>query len=188
MIFNRVNNIFASLNDCLYRNMYQFQNLIFVDVDEFIIPRLKNVDNLQQLIQEVNKKSDKIISSLNIQNVFFYDKYPDNKDIENQYNIHVLKKTERKSKIWTHKYRSKYICIGRYVEEVGLYFVWQFIDGINFNVPSSMALLHHYRNCQRSDGKCDYSDSVQDLTVLKFKDTLEEMMKFRFKNFGMYNM
>ena len=44
----RTEGIFASLNDCLYRHMYDSEYLLFIDFDEFIIPR--NVFNLIDLI------------------------------------------------------------------------------------------------------------------------------------------
>ncbi len=37
----RTEGIFASLNDCLYRNMYKLDYLIFMDLDEYIIPHIK---------------------------------------------------------------------------------------------------------------------------------------------------
>lgn len=40
---------FAALNDCLYRSMYRFSHVMFVDVDEFVIPRYN--DTLQQLMK-----------------------------------------------------------------------------------------------------------------------------------------
>ncbi len=36
--------IFASLNDCLYRNMYKFDYLILMDLDEYIVPHI-NINN-----------------------------------------------------------------------------------------------------------------------------------------------
>lgn len=35
----RTEGMFASLNDCLYRNMYKYTYLLFIDLDEFVIPR-----------------------------------------------------------------------------------------------------------------------------------------------------
>lgn len=35
----RTENLFAALNDCLYRSMYRYQYVMLVDLDEFIIPR-----------------------------------------------------------------------------------------------------------------------------------------------------
>lgn len=35
----RTEGIFSALNECLYRNMYRYQYVAFVDLDEYIIPR-----------------------------------------------------------------------------------------------------------------------------------------------------
>lgn len=35
----RTENMFAALNDCLYRNMFNSSYIVFIDVDEFIVPR-----------------------------------------------------------------------------------------------------------------------------------------------------
>ncbi len=35
----RTEGMFAALNDCLYRNMYQYPYIAFTDMDEFIVPR-----------------------------------------------------------------------------------------------------------------------------------------------------
>jgi hypothetical protein len=43
--------IFASLNDCLYRNMYKFDYLILMDLDEYIVPHISDNQNKN------NKKS-----------------------------------------------------------------------------------------------------------------------------------
>lgn len=38
----RTEGLFMALNDCLYRNMYHHSHLVFIDLDEFIIPTLNN--------------------------------------------------------------------------------------------------------------------------------------------------
>lgn len=35
----RTEGMFAALNDCLYRNMYRYSYIAFIDIDEFIVPR-----------------------------------------------------------------------------------------------------------------------------------------------------
>lgn len=38
----RTEGLFAALNDCVYRNMYRYQHVALIDLDEFIIPRYNN--------------------------------------------------------------------------------------------------------------------------------------------------
>ena len=39
------------LNDCLYRNLYQYDYIAVIDIDEIIMPN--KVDNWQQLVQSI---------------------------------------------------------------------------------------------------------------------------------------
>lgn len=45
----RTEGLFAALNDCLYRNMYRYQYVALIDLDEFIIPR--HNDTLLEMIK-----------------------------------------------------------------------------------------------------------------------------------------
>lgn len=38
----RTEGLFAALNDCLYRSMYEYEYVALVDLDEFIIPKPTN--------------------------------------------------------------------------------------------------------------------------------------------------
>ena len=98
--FDKRNNLrnrgaLASLNDCLYRNMNEYQYLFSVDLDEFIIPHihdtipemleyLKSTDvtylesheKQRKLINSSHKNIDfNVTSSYNFVNSFFYQHY-----------------------------------------------------------------------------------------------------------------
>ena len=45
----RTEGLFAALNDCLYRTMYQYSHIALIDLDEFIVPR--HNETLQEFIQ-----------------------------------------------------------------------------------------------------------------------------------------
>ena len=46
----RTEGIFASLNDCLYRHMYDSAHLLMIDLDELIVPRTTSPSTLTQLL------------------------------------------------------------------------------------------------------------------------------------------
>ena len=75
----RTENIFAALNDCLYRNMYRFKYVLMVDVDEFIISKYN--ETLSDLVKFLDTKAHKKnIGAFNFKNAFFYLQWPDDTD------------------------------------------------------------------------------------------------------------
>ena len=51
----------ASLNDCLYRNMYRYRHLIMIDLDEIIIPN--KTKNYSDLLKDLERGTQKIVSN-----------------------------------------------------------------------------------------------------------------------------
>lgn len=45
----RTEGLFAAFNDCLYRSMYRYSHVMFIDLDEFVMPR--HNDTLPQLLK-----------------------------------------------------------------------------------------------------------------------------------------
>uniref|UniRef100_A0A8D8YWY8 Glycosyltransferase family 92 protein n=1 Tax=Cacopsylla melanoneura TaxID=428564 RepID=A0A8D8YWY8_9HEMI len=148
----RTEGLFSALNDCLYRNMYLYSYIMFIDLDEFIVP--KNNTTLVELISWLSKHlSTHSIGSYSFQNAFFYLQWPndDSIDLGNRFESSLvsISKTKRKLKLHPHKQRSKYIIRPEHVVEVGNHFVWEFIPGHgSLNVPQNTVILHHYRICQ----------------------------------------
>jgi hypothetical protein len=77
----------AARNDCVYRNMNEFHYLMMVDLDEFIIPHVNT--SLQDMLKYLNSKyfgvrnvqkstHQKLISSYNFKNGFFYLQFGNN--------------------------------------------------------------------------------------------------------------
>ena len=75
----RTENIFAALNDCLYRNMYRFRYVLMVDVDEFIISRRD--ETLPDLVKRLEAKQLWMKKGgFNFKNAFFHLEFPDDPD------------------------------------------------------------------------------------------------------------
>ena len=73
--------VLASWNDCVYRNMNEFNYLMTIDIDEYIIPHRH--DNIQEMITHLDSMYFKLYDSLkwnnpsqrscyNFMNAFFY--------------------------------------------------------------------------------------------------------------------
>lgn len=175
----RTEGLFAALNDCLYRNMNDFRYLMLIDFDEFIVPHMN--DTLPEMLQFLEQQkivaggrriSPKKTSSYSFQNAFFYLQFPDDEESRNWPALRILRKTRRKEKFNPQKQRSKYICVPRNVKEAGNHFIWEYSEGVNVNVPTSIGFLHHYRVCEFGGDDCVHTDSRVDRTVYRYRDLL----------------
>ena len=78
----RTEGIFAALNDCLYRHMFDSRYLLMIDLDEFIIPRGGQASTLLDMLAALYASSipPAVINRLGafyFRNAFFYLSWPD---------------------------------------------------------------------------------------------------------------
>ncbi|XP_055295408.1 uncharacterized protein LOC129565073 isoform X2 [Sitodiplosis mosellana] len=177
----RTEGLFAALNDCVYRNMYRYQHLALIDLDEFLIPRYNNT--LSELLKWMKYRiNGRNTGAYSFQNSFFYLQFPDDPIVyshDNSVNLALRaalitqRKTRRRAKLHPQKQRSKYICKPDAVVEAGNHFVWEFITGRgSLNVPADAGILHHYRVCEFGGDDCIKAPSVVDRTAHKYSDRL----------------
>ncbi|CAH0563496.1 unnamed protein product [Brassicogethes aeneus] len=183
----RTEGLFAALNDCLYRSMYKFSHVLFIDLDEYIVPNYNNT--LPELIEYLNHRlNTRSTGSYSFQNSFFYLQWADDDAVYDfddpiASSLVTLKKTRRKTKLHPHKQRSKYICRPELVVETGNHFIWEFIPGHGtLNVPSDAAFLHHYRICEFGGNDCVKTASAVDKTTYRYKDRMVSMVKQQFNH------
>ncbi|XP_018322193.1 beta-1,4-galactosyltransferase galt-1 isoform X2 [Agrilus planipennis] len=183
----RTEGLFAAMNDCLYRTMYRFSHVLFIDFDEYIIPRSK--PTLPELIENLQRqRRGPEVGAYSFQNAFFYLQWDDDEWTQDTQDVIALnlvtqKKTRRKSKLHPHKQRSKYICRPEKVVEVGNHFVWEFIRGfVSYNIPSDHGILHHYRICEFGGDDCVKQASTVDRTAFKYRTELVEAVKSVYDN------
>ena len=81
---NKRQNELIPYNDCLYRNMYRYEYIVLLDIDEVITPVKHN--NWAEMMDEVVKSSLKVKNetraSWNFRNVYFMDEMLDQNEPE----------------------------------------------------------------------------------------------------------
>uniref|UniRef100_A0A0K8SU52 Glycosyltransferase family 92 protein n=1 Tax=Lygus hesperus TaxID=30085 RepID=A0A0K8SU52_LYGHE len=180
----RTEGLFAALNDCLYRSMYDFGYVALIDLDEIVMP--KHNDTIQQFIEWMGTRlNTKSTGSYSFQNAFFYLQWPDDLMLSDdvfESSLTSMRKTRRRAKLHPHKQRSKYICRPEFVIEAGNHFVWEFVPGHGtLNVPADAGILNHYRVCEFGGDDCVKSASVIDRTAFRYKDRLVARVKKKWK-------
>lgn len=121
----RTEGIFASLNDCLYRHMFDSQYLLMIDLDELIVPRTKF--SLTDMIAStminssvINSNSHNLNNGRNnhnrigayyFRNAFFYLSWPDDSGVHPDWtgqrlDLISLRKTRRNVKLHPHRFEN----------------------------------------------------------------------------------
>ncbi|XP_050395903.1 uncharacterized protein LOC126814653 [Patella vulgata] len=171
----------ASLNDCLYRNLYTSKYVVYTDLDEFIIPR--NTTDLPSLIRKIDTDSHKY-GAFVFRNIFFRKEWPKLKgDFEGRaqaekYKSETLLTVKRERKVWPMYQRSKYIVKPSGVEVVGIHTVWTWRNGYKaYKVNEDDARLHHYRSWENP---IEPNSRIIDMIIRdNYKDNLLERLKQR---------
>ena len=166
------------INDCIYRNMYSFNKIIVIDLDEIILP--KNVYNLSQLLLDIDKnqvQNDHPARSYTFRNdYFFYD---------------IRRKDDsmpKYIKMLTHRWRlppsnqgysAKSIISPLACTHMHNHYCWGYTKqylgkGHHVEVEPRFAVNQHYKKCHFSRGECErlLVNITQDDTILKYKDKL----------------
>jgi len=182
---NKRQNELIPYNDCLYRNMYRYEYIALLDIDEVIMPlQHKNWSQLMDaVIVESLKVKNESRASYNFRNVYFMDEMLEThehghfKDIPPY--LHMLQ----------HVYRSaNYTKPGQYVKcfhnpEKALilhnHFPLGCLGGVctSYPVDTDLAHLQHYRNdcvstLKKSCAESFKKNSVKDTTIWRYKDEL----------------
>eukprot|EP00092_Neocalanus_flemingeri_P043557 GFUD01048031.1.p1 GENE.GFUD01048031.1~~GFUD01048031.1.p1 ORF type:complete len:579 (+),score=143.04 GFUD01048031.1:84-1820(+) len=195
---NKRQNELIPYNDCLYRNMYRYEYIALLDIDEVIMPIKHNnwADMMEEAVKSSLKVKNETRASWNFRNVYFMDEMLDIHEPEHFKDIppylHMMQ----------HVYRSaNYTKPGQYVKcfhnpEKALilhnHFPLGCLGGVctSYPVDTSLAHLQHYRqdcvSTLKKSCKNDFkSASVKDTTIWKWKDavigkTTEALQKLGF--------
>jgi len=74
-LINKRQNELIPYNDCLYRNMYRYEYLALLDIDEIITPVRHNswADMMREVIEASSNEDNELKASWNFRNVYFLD-------------------------------------------------------------------------------------------------------------------
>ncbi|CAL4198178.1 unnamed protein product, partial [Meganyctiphanes norvegica] len=180
----------TAINDCNYRSAGRHKFTIFVDLDEFLVPKAE-IKSIHHMYQQILKhKRGTFGDTALIPNVFFCEEFEDfqnNKESidEQQKNatkgediFPIFKYTKREGRLWPPKVRSKMIVVPDTVISVGHHMVHHFVkkDFSNRASPKLFSALHHYRSCEglrhgihATGSKVLDTTTVNDKSIFKFK-------------------
>ncbi|KAG4078302.1 hypothetical protein HA402_013012 [Bradysia odoriphaga] len=169
-------------NDCLYKNLYLYDFIALLDIDEVIMPKYDM--NWHDLMKRVLPKSKKLLNetyqSYNVRNVYFLDVHQQEhgwyKDIPKY--LHMLQHVHRAQNYTKPKQYVK--CFHNTEEVLTLHnhFPVSCLGGVcqSFPVSTDDAQMHHYRaSCVKTlEESCGmYRDySIKDTSIWRFKDQL----------------
>ncbi|XP_053396492.1 beta-1,4-galactosyltransferase galt-1-like isoform X2 [Mercenaria mercenaria] len=164
-------------NDCLYRAMSLTQYLAIIDLDEFIVPHNGEIT----LTNLIPKLFDDKVCGLSFNSAFYDKKFSKSTSTSR---LLTARHTGR-SAIFS-KVRTKVLIKPSKIFEVGIHHISKPAaeDFKVDKVDTSVAYLHHYRDCVPNYGmKC--KDFVEDNTLLnttsQLEDNISSVLKLVFK-------
>ena len=203
---NKRQNELIPYNDCLYRNMYQYEYIALLDIDEVIMPIAE--DNWADLMKNVKKLALKVKNedraSYNFRNVYFLDEMLEAHSKSSSLS-YGLKDIPDYMHMAQHIYRSaNYTKPGQYVKcfhnpEKALilhnHFPLGCLGGIctSYPVDPSVAHLQHYRSdcvstLKKSCERDFKNSSVIDTTIWKFNEPLIKATTKALANLGFFRI
>ncbi|OWF36611.1 beta-1,4-galactosyltransferase galt-1-like [Mizuhopecten yessoensis] len=170
----------ASVWDCLYRTMFKFRHVAFIDFDEFIVPKMQNtLPEFLTYLQEEQNINDEIISAYKFQSAFFDPKFFNDDDMPKSMEMQrlaTMNRTQRTRKL--SKIRTKLVVNPVNIFEVGIHHVskpneehYQCLD-----INPKLAFIHHYREC-KGDYGMNCKLTTRDTSMLKYNTSLVNGVK-----------
>lgn len=170
-------------NDCLYKNLYLYDYIALLDIDEVIMPKHDDMtwgDLMKRIIPKAEKIKPEGYPSYNVRNVYFLD---DHKHDHGWY-----KEVPKYMHMLQHVYRSQnYTKPNQYVKcfhnpervlTLHNHFPLACLGGVckSYPIDTEDAQLQHYRaDCVKTLKKSceEYREhSIEDRTIWKYKDEL----------------
>ena len=161
-----------AIQDCLYRNMAKFDYLVFLDLDEFVVPvhNYTWAEMVEEIVRSSPKKFNKM-AGFSFKSAFF-----DPKQIPDPSHQLTFLQLLNRNRILSTK-RSKVIVRPQRIFELGIHHVSKAMEPnlSVIDVNPGIGKIHHYRPCiinYDPEMKC-YAEVVDD-NILKYADELVE--------------
>lgn len=138
----------AAMTDCLYRSFYSSKYIVYLDLDEFIIPRRKGVRNWSDLLKTQPQHCAYILRCTVFRASDGYTDLPfEGKESALKYKLNTLLVQSRQNYTFGSKDRSKFILQTDCMEVVGVHLLQKYrtSEPSEMTVDPKDALLHHYR-------------------------------------------
>ncbi|GAB1603592.1 beta-1,4-galactosyltransferase galt-1-like [Argonauta hians] len=159
-----------AIQDCLYRNMANFQFLLFSDLDEFVIPRKTYTwPRLVNYMKDLNKNRTENNLGYSFKSAFFDPLQTPDPSQQFSY-LQRLHRSKSVSKI-----RTKVMVQPDKVFELGIHHVSKpiFENLTVTHISPDIAMIHHYRKCERRfEPKMRCEPKFRDATILKYTKQL----------------
>ena len=159
-----------AIQDCLYSNMASFRYLLFLDLDEMLVPQdtFGWPDMLSKIFSTVNRDS---VAALSFRSTFF----DPNQVPEDFESIHYFQYLHRSS---ASKVRNKLLVQPHKVFELGIHHLSKPLsdDFLSMNISETIAHVHHYRPCvQTYEPEMNCFQTREDRTMLRYKEMLTHL-------------
>ena len=173
----------AAINDCLYRTSQRTKYVLFSDLDELPVPRLRS--NWSELIETITQNGNIAqYGSFIFRNAIFRLLHTNTsfslKDLDiASYRPSVVLENYRSKYVYPSRRRSKYIAVAKRIQLAGIHAVASHFDGYQeYTIPTDMALLNHYKPLPDEQ---NIRSLVKDSIMLKFQDTIIKRINDRFQ-------
>lgn len=172
-------------NDCLYKNMYRYEYLTLLDIDEVIMPKGDHMNGWSDMMKVIRGKAEltkEFYPSYNFRNIYFLESFYETKRA--QFNaeipsfLHMLRHTTRAQLFSNSSDHAKCFHRSDYILTLHNHFALNCIHGYcyTYDTETEDAQLQHYRQ------DCDISEPstcanmietlVEDKTIYKYKNKL----------------
>ncbi|XP_076355930.1 uncharacterized protein LOC143249629 isoform X2 [Tachypleus tridentatus] len=200
-LINKRQNELIPYNDCLYRNLYSYEYLVLLDIDEFILPVKHDTwaELMKVVVSKALQEKNYTRASYNVRNVYFLDDLKDGEELHHETHekgipsyLHMLQ----------HVYRSKnFTKAGSYVKcfhnterAVSLHNHFPlncFGTCTTYSISTDLAHLQHYRkDCVGSLKNSCKSDfkvyTTRDTAIWKYKDAVIRQSALVLKKLGFF--
>ena len=176
------------INDCLYRYMYATKYLVFVDLDELIVPRCDGCMTWSDMMTQVQANCSEQQAHYSFMNAFFPTQVKDNAKYDKnalaiKLKLTALTKTYRGRVFLEHNDRSKYIIKPTVARRNNIHTVYSPWDNkqrseILCSVSPDVGALHHYRMIWSV-----IKDVVIDPMMLKYDEDVTERVQVAFEKY-----